>query len=119
MDDSSILLAAAADLHCSESLRERITRAFDHVQSEADAILLGGDLTTQGEPDQARVLADACRDLTVPVIEVLGKHDHHAVRCAKITATLKDAGIILLDRTHTILELQGIDVLIVVYEVFV
>ena len=31
-----------------------------------DLILLAGDLTTHGEPEQALVLADACRDLDVP-----------------------------------------------------
>ena len=79
-------------------------------QAEADLILLGGDLTTQGEPDQALVLADACRDLAVPVLAVLGNHDHHAGRCAEITATLEDAGIVVLDRSHTVIEIGGIDV---------
>ena len=79
MDETPIRVAAAADLHCAEQLRERIVRAFGNVQSEADLILLGGDLTTQGEPEQALVLADACRNLEIPVIAVLGNHDHHAI----------------------------------------
>ena len=101
MDEMPIRLAAAADLHCAEPLRERTVRAFNGVQAEADLILLGGDLTTHGEPEQALVLADACRGLTVPVIAVLGNHDHHADRCGELTATLEDAGIIVLDRSHT------------------
>ena len=98
--------AAAADLHCAEPLRERTVRAFTGVQAEADLILLGGDLTTHGEPEQALVLADACRDLAVPVIAVLGNHDHHADRCAEVTAMLEDAGIIVLDRSHTVIEVE-------------
>ena len=113
MEETPIRVAAAADLHCSEQLRDRIVRAFDNVQSEADLILLGGDLTTQGEPEQALVLADACRDLEIPVIAVLGNHDHHADRCAEVTEVLEASGIVVLDRSHTIIEVGGLDVGIV------
>jgi len=110
MDELPIRLAAAGDLHCTEELRERIERSFRTVEPEADIILLAGDLTAQGEPDQARVLADACRELTVPVLAVLGNHDHHMGRCTEITATLEDAGIVVLERSHTVLEIGEIDV---------
>ena len=113
MDEMPIRLAAAADLHCAEPLRERTMRAFNGVQADADLILLGGDLTTHGEPEQALVLADACRDLAVPVIAVLGNHDHHADRCGELTATLEAAGIIVLDRSHIVIEVEGIEVGIV------
>ena len=110
MDEHSIRLAAAGDLHCTEALRDRIVRAFRAVEAETDAILLAGDLTAQGEPEQARVLADACRGLEVPVLAVLGNHDHHGGHCAEITATLEEAGVIVLDRSHTVLEIGDIDV---------
>jgi len=113
MDEMPIRLAAAADLHCAEPLRERTVRAFNGVQADADLILLGGDLTTHGEPEQALVLADACRDLAVPVIAVLGNHDHHADRCGELTSTLEAAGIVVLDRSHTVIEVEGIEVGIV------
>jgi len=113
MDETPIRVAAAADLHCTEGLRDRIVRAFDNVQAETDLILLGGDLTTQGEPEQALVLADACRPLEVPVIAVLGNHDHHADRCAEVTEILEEAGIVVLDRSHTVVEVNGLDVGIV------
>ena len=59
-------------------------------------ILLAGDLTTHGEPEQAAVLADACRPLDVPVYAVLGNHDFHANRCDEVVAVLEDAGIRVL-----------------------
>ena len=108
-----IRLAAAADLHCAEPLRERTVRAFNGVQAEADLILLGGDLTTHGEPEQALVLADACRNIAIPVIAVLGNHDHHADRCAEVSDVLEAAGIVVLDRSHTVVEIEGLDVGIV------
>jgi Icc-related predicted phosphoesterase len=113
MTEQPIRLAAAGDLHCAEPLRERIVRAFDSVQAEVDLILLAGDLTTQGEPEQARVLADACRDVRVPVVAVLGNHDHHAGRCAEVRAMLEAAGVVVLERSHTIVEIGGLDVGIV------
>ena len=58
---ATVRIAAAADIHCSEPLRERITHAFGVVEEQADLVLLAGDLTTHGEPEQAAVLADACR----------------------------------------------------------
>jgi uncharacterized protein len=110
MTEQPIRLAAAGDLHCAEPLRERIERAFDAVQDEVDLILLAGDLTTQGEPEQALVLADACRGVRAPVVAVLGNHDHHAGRCAEVRATLEGAGVVVLERSHTVLEIGGLDV---------
>ena len=46
------------------------------LRGQADLVLLAGDLTTHGEPEEAAVLADACRALELPVFAVLGNHDH-------------------------------------------
>ena len=110
MEELPIRLAAAGDLHCAEALRDRIVRAFRNVESEADLILLAGDLTTRGEPEQALVLADACRELSIPVVAVLGNHDYHAGQCVELRAMLEAAGIIVLDRSHTVIEVRGLDV---------
>src|SRR3954451_11661334 len=75
-----IRIAAAGDIHASEATRDRVVRAFEQVESEADVILLAGDLTTSGEPEQARVLADVCREIPLPIFAVLGNHDWHAGR---------------------------------------
>jgi Icc-related predicted phosphoesterase len=104
-----IRIAAAGDVHASEATRERVLRAFENVATEADVILLAGDLTTTGEPEQAAVLADACRDLPIPVFSVLGNHDYHAGRAGDIRALLEEAGVHVLDRswrTCEIAELQ-------------
>jgi uncharacterized protein len=93
-----IRIAAAGDVHASEATRERVERAFADVEDEADVILLAGDLTTTGEPEQAAVLADACRHLSIPTFAVLGNHDWHAGRAAEVGAVLEDAGVHVLDR---------------------
>ena len=104
-----IRIAAAGDLHASEATRERVEHAFDTVAAESDVILLAGDLTTTGEPEQAAVLADACRDLPIPVFTVLGNHDHHAGRAGDIRALLEEAGVHVLERTWRTCEIAGLE----------
>jgi uncharacterized protein len=77
---AEIRIAAAGDIHCSEENRVAVAAAFDEAEREADLILLAGDLTTYGEPEQAAVLADICRRRSTPVVAVLGNHDWHSDR---------------------------------------
>src|SRR5215216_1599967 len=91
--DARLRIAAAGDVHCSEENRDAVMIAFDAIEGEADAVLLAGDLTTQGEPEQAAVLAEACRGMETPVVAVLGNHDLHANRADELVRVLRDAGI--------------------------
>lgn len=102
-----IRIAAAGDVHASEATRERVENAFAKAESEADVILLAGDLTTTGEPEQAKVLADACRDVAIPIFAVLGNHDYHAGRAADVSAILAEAGVRMLDRSALTCEVAG------------
>jgi Icc-related predicted phosphoesterase len=101
-------IAAVGDLHCRESQREEIAAAFAEVAGEVDAILLAGDLTTHGQPEQAQILADACAPLDTPVMTVLGNHDWHSNRRDDVVDVLLDAGIVVLDRDHAILDIGGV-----------
>jgi Icc-related predicted phosphoesterase len=105
-----VRIAAAGDIHAVEPLRDRLTRAFADAAEESDLVLLAGDLTTHGLPEQAAVLADACRGLEVPVVAVLGNHDHHSGRCDEIVDVLAEAGVTVLDGDHVILELGETEV---------
>ncbi|MBD0318615.1 MAG: metallophosphoesterase [Thermoleophilia bacterium] len=99
-------VAAAGDIHCSPSRRGEIEQAFARLDG-ADLVLLAGDLTTHGEPEQAAVLADAVRALAVPVVAVLGNHDWHSNRQEEIMGLLRDAGITVLNRSWTTLDVRG------------
>jgi Icc-related predicted phosphoesterase len=102
-----VRIAAAGDVHSAPERREEIAASFARIGGEADAILLAGDLTIHGEPEEAAVLAEACRDLGVPVVAVLGNHDWHAGRREEVTAVLAEAGVTVLDRGWTVCELDG------------
>src|SRR2546423_6645758 len=96
--ERTIRIAAAGDIHACEPHRERIERAFAEVDDEADLILLAGDLTTHGDPEEASVLADACSRLATPVYAVLGNHDHHLGRAEELEDALEAGGGRVLGR---------------------
>jgi Icc-related predicted phosphoesterase len=104
-----IRIAAAGDIHFGdrEGDRERAAATFAALAGRVDLVLLAGDLTTHGRPEQAAIVADACRELGVPVLAVLGNHDWHANRAAEVIAALEAGGIVVLERSHRILELCG------------
>ena len=103
-------MAAVGDLHASEDHRDRLALSLAEAARDVDVILLAGDLTTHGLPEEASVLADGCRGLSVPVVAVLGNHDHHAGRADEIVSSLEGAGAIVLERDHRVLELAGLEV---------
>ena len=82
-------------------------------ERDSDLILLAGDLTTYGEPEQAAVLADVTRGIRVPIYAVLGNHDWHANRHDELVSTLRGGGIRVLERASEIVTVGGIDVGIV------
>src|SRR3954453_12092357 len=106
----TIRVAAAGDIHAGSAERDRVDEAFRRVEEQADLILLAGDLTQHGQVDEMCVGADACRGLQVPVVAVLGNHDWHSDRPGDLTRALAEAGVVVLDRTHTILPIGGVSV---------
>jgi Icc-related predicted phosphoesterase len=102
-----VTIAAAGDVHASEATRAHTAEAFAALEPRVDLVLLAGDLTTLGEPEQAEVLADACRNLHIPVCAVLGNHDLHSGYGDEIAGILKSAGVHMLDRSSTTFELDG------------
>lgn len=113
MPDATIRIAAAGDIHCDEHSRERVELAFAGLDGEADMLLLAGDLTTHGRPEDARVLADACRGLDMPVYAVLGNHDCHSERDRDVVRIVEESGATVLEGGHAVCEIRGVDVGIV------
>src|SRR5262249_23036914 len=111
--------SATADLHVGADDAERVATAFTKLDECADLALFAGDLTQHGEVEEARVVAEGCRRLLIPVIAILGNHDLHSHRASEIVKTLSEAGVIVLDRAHTILPLVGTTIGIVGVKGFV
>jgi len=105
-----IRIAAAGDIHCRPEDRDRILAEFAGLRGCTDLVLLAGDLTTHGEPEQAAVLAEACAGLDVPVVAVLGNHDWHCDRAGEVVGVLDEAEITVLDRSWCVTRVGDVDV---------
>lgn len=106
----TIRVAAAGDIHAGASDGDRVRDAFRRVEEQADLVVLAGDLTQHGQVDEVCTVADACRGLSIPVVAVLGNHDWQSDRPGDLARSLGEAGVVVLDRTHTILPVQSVSV---------
>jgi Icc-related predicted phosphoesterase len=100
-------IAAVGDIHVGPDSVERTAAGLRHVHERADVLLLAGDLTRCGDPGEADLVVDVLRDVEVPVVAVLGNHDHHADRQDDVIRVLEASGVRVLDRSSTVLELDG------------
>jgi Icc-related predicted phosphoesterase len=107
---SALRVAAAGDVHCREPLRAELEEAFARLEGTVDLVLLAGDLTTHGDPEEAAVLVECCRGLSAPKIAVLGNHDWHAGRHDELVRLLVEGGISVLERSSTVCEINGLEV---------
>lgn len=105
-----VRVAAAGDIHWRAQDGDRLREGFAALAGRVDLVLLAGDLTTHGEPEQASALAGGAREAGCPVIAVLGNHDYHVGHAGELTQALRDGGVTVLQRGWTTLELAGVEV---------
>lgn len=93
-----VRFAAVGDLHCVRSSAGAFRQFFAQAAEAADVLLLCGDLTDYGLPEEAKVLAD---ELAVaaskPVIAVLGNHDYESEQQHEVIRILSEVGVRVLD----------------------
>jgi Icc-related predicted phosphoesterase len=100
-------IAALGDLHVSKSSQGVFHSLFAQISSTADVLLLCGDFTDYGLPEEARVLArELTTSVNIPVIAVLGNHDYESGKQDEIRQILTDAGVSVLDGEAT--EVHGV-----------
>jgi Icc-related predicted phosphoesterase len=102
-----IRVAAAGDVHFGTDSAGMLRPQLEHLPDRADVLLLTGDLTRHGEPDEAAVLAEELRGLPVPVFSVLGNHDYHGDREGEVRTVLEDAGVRILEGEGAVLQVNG------------
>lgn len=103
-----IRVAAVGDLHCTKASQGALQPLFAKVAESAEVLLLAGDLTDYGTPDEARVLARELTPLRIPAAAVLGNHDFESGREADVRQILAEAGVQVLDGDSV--ELAGIGI---------
>jgi Icc-related predicted phosphoesterase len=102
-----IRIAAVGDVHVDKDVVGRYRPALRQLPDRADALLIAGDLTRHGTVEEAKCFATEFGDLRVPVVAVLGNHDHQSDRQDQVAAVLTDQGITVLEGDATVLELHG------------
>jgi Icc-related predicted phosphoesterase len=105
--DASVRVAAVGDIHIGVDSSGHMRSCLERIQDDADLLLLAGDLTRHGDPAEAKVLADDLRHCPVPVVAVLGNHDHQSDRQHDVAGVLTDAGVIVLEGQATTIEVRG------------
>lgn len=69
-------IAAMGDLHIKEMTIGHYRELFTEISEKADALVLCGDLTDLGLPNEAEILAEELSFCKIPVVGVLGNHDY-------------------------------------------
>jgi Icc-related predicted phosphoesterase len=102
-----IRIAAVGDVHVDSDVVGRYRPALEELPGRADVLLIAGDLTRHGTVDEARCFATEFGGLAVPVVVVLGNHDHQSDQQDRVTEVLTGSGITVLEGEATVLELHG------------
>lgn len=102
-----IHVAAAGDIHFGPDAAGTLRPHLEHLGERADLLLLAGDLTRVGAPDEARALADELADIDIPMVGVLGNHDYHCDQADEVTAILSGIGVRMLEGTSVVIPVNG------------
>src|SRR5438132_1536286 len=106
----AVRIAASGDLHCCAEREEEVRAVLADASADAEMLLLAGDLTSLGKPEEAALLARVCQALDIPTLAVLGNHDWHCARHDEVVAELAAGGITVLDGAAATLQVGGCSV---------
>jgi Icc-related predicted phosphoesterase len=108
MDDKDqTRIAAVADIHYSKTSKGKLRDLFVNATANADVLVIAGDLTEYGSPEEAAVLAEDLRaNVRIPIVAVLGNHDFESGKPSEVQAALESVGVTFLDGSG--IEVDGI-----------
>src|SRR6266446_5273887 len=90
-------IAATADLHFTAQRYSALRDQLNQVRDEADLLVLAGDLTNFGQPNEMEPLLNAIVRIRVPTIAVLGNHDYESGKEQELMRMMSTEGIKVLD----------------------
>jgi Icc-related predicted phosphoesterase len=94
----AVRLAAVGDLHIKKTSQGQLAPLLAPVNDQADVLLLCGDLTDYGLPEEAQILAkELTSTVRIPMVAVLGNHDYESSQQVEVCRVLTDAGVKMLD----------------------
>lgn len=95
--ERTLRFAAVGDLHCTKDSVGKLRSFFAQAGEAADVLLLCGDLTDYGLPEEAKVLAEELSVVSKPIVAVLGNHDYESGQPEVVRHALEHAGVKVLD----------------------
>ena len=93
----AVRVGALADLHVAKTSQGLVQPLLAQAAEAADVILLGGDLTDHGLPEEAHLLARELNAVKIPLVAVLGNHDFESGKQDEVRQVLQEAGVKVLD----------------------
>lgn len=96
-DMPTVRVAAISDVHVSKTSQGLLAPILAQIAERADVLVLAGDLTDYGLPEEARILVKELGAFRLPVIAVLGNHDYESGKQEEVCDILGDAGVRVLD----------------------
>jgi Icc-related predicted phosphoesterase len=70
-------------------------------------LVIGGDLTDLGKPEQANTLLEVLDRCSIPIVATLGNHDHESGNAAELSRLFAKSGVYLLDRSSIVIDDVG------------
>src|SRR5215472_1442479 len=92
-------IAATADLHFTGSRHSALLEQLSLVREAADVLVVAGDLTNFGRPEEMEPLLNVVVRSRIPTIAVLGNHDYESGKQSELVRMMAAAGIKVLDGT--------------------
>lgn len=89
-------VAAVGDLHVGEGQTRPHRALFEGVSDDADVLCLCGDLVNFGKTAEVEVLLDDLRSCRIPMVGVMGNHEHECGQPETVEKMLADAGVTML-----------------------
>lgn len=96
-DATTVRIAALADIHYKKTPDESFQPIFAEIAAKADVLLICGDLTDYGLPEEAELVVKDLATVRIPVLAVLGNHDYESAREAEVRDVLSKGNIRVLD----------------------
>ena len=98
MASKKVRIAAVADLHFGKTSAGTFQPLLTQISQSADILVLAGDLTDYGLPEEAQLLAkELTTAVKIPMVTVLGNHDYESGHAKEVGEILTGFGIKVLD----------------------
>jgi Icc-related predicted phosphoesterase len=89
-----VRIAAIGDLHFGKASAGVFQPVLSQIATTADLLLIAGDLTDYGHPEEARgLIKELTATVRIPIVAVLGNHDFESGAEQEIHQLLIDAGV--------------------------